>query len=283
MRMSTGLRYFFLCSIILSMETLSRRYLDELHSRYHRLENLAPDPLIFARGYEDPLEGEVAGLIASGLAYGRVELIVRTLGVVFSRLGPRPREALLTASARELSSLFGDFCYRFNKGEDFSLFLWLVRGTLVEHGSLRGLFSSVRDGDYRATLTRFTDRVFGQDPRPLLSTREIPKNHPARYLLTSPGQGSAAKRLSLYLRWMNRRDELDPGYWLGEIDPAALVVPLDTHVAKVGRAYGLTSRKSADWLAANEITDALRGFYPTDPLRYDFSLFRFGMQRVPKA
>ena len=101
-----------------------------------------------------------------------------------------------------------------------------------------------------------------------------------RFLLASPASGGAAKRLCLYLRWMARRDALDPGYWSGAVETARLVVPLDTHVARVGRQLGLTGRATADWKMALEITEGLRRFDPADPLRFDFSLFRFGMGRT---
>lgn len=261
-------------------KTLDFDFLESLHRRYHRLENLAPDPLMFARGFENPEDGEVAGLVASALAYGRVEQIVLALGQVFVKLGRKPRKTLLAASARELSSMFEGFCYRFNKGPDLAAFLWMVKSALERGGSLRVIFASGDTGDYREALVRFGEYVMSQDPRPMLDSPTLPLGHPARYLLTTPAGGSAAKRLCLFMRWMSRKDELDPGYWHGLVDPARLVVPLDTHVAKVGRAMGMTARKSADWKAATEITDHIRRFYPNDPLRADFSLFRYGMRRL---
>lgn len=257
---------------------LTKEFLDELYERHHRLGNLFPDPLVYARGYDDPKEGEVAGLIAASLAYGRVEKIVEALGFVFERLGPRPRATLLAIGPKELSKKFEGFVYRFHKGADIALFLWLVRGALARWGGLGELFSASRDGDMGRTLTEFSAGISRQDPRPFLSGGELPKGHPVRFLVASPASGCAAKRLCLYLRWMVRKDELDPGYWAGMVDPASLVVPLDTHVAKVGRTLGMTARKAADWRTALEITDRLRAFYPNDPLRADFSLFRFGMK-----
>ena len=76
---------------------------------------------------------------------------------------------------------------------------------------------------------------------------------------------------------MCRKDELDPGYWQGAVDPARLVIPVDTHVASVSRSLGLTGRKTADWKMALEITSRLREFDPQDPVRFDFSLFRHGV------
>ncbi|MRR38115.1 DUF2400 family protein, partial [bacterium] len=95
-------------------------------------------------------------------------------------------------------------------------------------------------------------------------------------LIPDPGRKSACKRLHLYLRWMVRSDEIDPGVWTG-ISPDSLVVPLDTHMFRISGALGLTSRSQADEKAAREITAGFRKICPGDPVRYDFSLTRLGI------
>ena len=161
-----------------------------------------------------------------------------------------------------------------------AIFLWLLKNTLERQGSLKSVFSNAYGGGYREALTSLTCEVMESDPRPLWASPRLPRQHPARYLMTSPATGSAAKRLCLFMRWMVRRDKLDPGYWHGELPESRLIVPLDTHVAKVGRAFGMTARKSADWKTAVEITNSLAHFYPNDPLCCDFTLFRYGMNRI---
>jgi uncharacterized protein (TIGR02757 family) len=254
--------------------------LEALYARHHRLENLYPDPLIFARGYEDPREGELAGLVAAALAYGRVEKIVEALDGVFQALGPRPRQTLEGWSPAELAEGFRGFAYRFHKATDLALFLHLVRQALDRWGSLADLF---RNGDAETevgpALVAFAHTIFSGDPRPVLRTRSIPEGHPVFHLLPSPSKGGSAKRLCLFLRWMVRQDAIDPGYWHGRIDPSRLVIPLDTHVARVARELALTSRKSVGWATAREITTALGRYDPADPVRFDFCLFRFGMGR----
>lgn len=254
--------------------------LEALYRRHHRPENLYPDPLVFARGYADPLDGEVAGLVAAALAYGRVERIMEALEQVFAHLGAEPRRAVLSVGPGEWLERLGGFAYRFHKGLDVAVLLLLLRRTLERWGSLAALFHA-RDpgGDIREALAGLAGEILAADPRPLLQTRAVPRGHPVRHLVAGPGRGGAAKRLCLFLRWMVRRDALDPGYWHGRIDPARLVVPLDTHVAQVGRDLGFTRRRSADWRTAREITEALRAYDPADPVRFDFSLFRFGMGR----
>jgi len=105
--------------------------------------------------------------------------------------------------------------------------------------------------------------------------------------LTSDGQiistrGSACKRLLMYLRWMVRKDEVDPGGWEG-IPPSKLLVPVDTHMHRIARKLRFTRRKQANLATVREITAAFRKIVPDDPARYDFTLTRFGIRKDLKS
>ncbi|GAB4250005.1 TIGR02757 family protein [Deferrisoma sp.] len=259
---------------------MTREALEALYQTHHRPEFLWPDPLVYARGWDDPADGEVAALTAAAFAYGRVEKILEALGTVFEALGPRPARALEATEPAAWLERFQGFSYRFHKGADVALFLHLVAQARERHGSLGELFRAADlGGDVGVALARFAKAILSGDARPILGDREVPPGHPVRHLLASPARGGAAKRLCLFLRWVARRDALDPGYWHGLVDPARLVVPLDAHVARVGRALGFTRRRANDWKTAREITAALARFDPADPVRFDFCLFRYGMGR----
>jgi len=97
-----------------------------------------------------------------------------------------------------------------------------------------------------------------------------------RYLLTSPTDGSACKRMNLFLRWMVRRTPPDLGLWTF-VDPAKLVMPFDTHIHRITTFLGLNRRKTPDWKAARLLTDRLARLDAEDPVRYDFALCRLGI------
>ena len=97
-------------------------------------------------------------------------------------------------------------------------------------------------------------------------------------LLPLPERGSACKRWNLFLRWMVRKDEVDPGGW-DRISPARLIIPLDTHMHRICLSLKLTKRKNADMRTAIEITRSFRKMVPGDPVRYDFALTRLGIRR----
>lgn len=96
--------------------------------------------------------------------------------------------------------------------------------------------------------------------------------------IASPAKNSTCKRLNMYLRWMVRKDEngVDFGIW-NRLHASDLICPIDVHVARVTRRFGLLERKQTDWLAALELTKNLRKFDPADPVKYDFALFGLGV------
>ena len=119
------------------------------------------------------------------------------------------------------------------------------------------------------------------DVSPFYLAGTIPPNAGIRFFFPSPLKGSACKRLNLFLRWMVRRgDEIDFGIWT-EVSPAKLIMPLDTHVARIARRIGLTKMKQANWRMAQEVTRRLRAFDPEDPVKYDFALCRLGILKQP--
>jgi uncharacterized protein (TIGR02757 family) len=242
---------------------LLKQRLDTLVDTFD-VSTIAPDPLELVLRYSEPLDQEMAGLIAAAFAYGRAELIVSNIGVVLARMTPSPYRYLQTFDAREAARRFAGFAHRFHKTPDLVAFLGRLAYAIREHGSLGALFErgyDPNDSDIAPALTRFVEaiRVPGME-----------------YLLTSPADGSACKRMNLYLRWMVRRTEPDLGLWTF-VDPAKLVMPVDTHIHRIATFLGLNDRKSADWKAARALTDRLAELDRADPVRYDFALCRLGI------
>jgi len=251
-------------------EELLKQRLDELVATFD-ISTIEPDPLQLVLRFADPLDQEVAGLIAAAFAYGRADIIVANIGVVLSRMKPSPFRYLKTFDAREASKRFAGFAHRFHKTPDLVDFLGCIAQVIRQHGSIGALFEKCYDADavdIAPSLSRFVASVL-----PPTANRQPPT---LRYLLTDPEDGSACKRMNLYLRWMVRRTPPDLALWTF-VDPAKLVMPLDTHVHRIATFLGLSDRKSGDWKTARALTDNLARFDASDPVRYDFALCRLGI------
>jgi uncharacterized protein (TIGR02757 family) len=251
-------------------QSLLRQRLDALVATFD-ISTIEPDPLQLVLRHCHPLDQEVAGLIAAAFAYGRADIIVANIGTVLARMSPSPHRYLLTFDRAEATRRFAGFAHRFHKTRDLVAFLGRLAAAIREHGSLGALFRKcydARDADIGPSLARFVASLRGQ---PATDNRK-----PIQYLLTSPDDGSACKRMNLFLRWMVRRTSPDLGLWTF-VDPAKLVVPLDTHVHRIATFLGLNRRKTADWKAARALTDRLARFDRADPVRYDFALCRLGI------
>jgi uncharacterized protein (TIGR02757 family) len=231
------------------------------------------DPVSLVHPFEDPLDREIAGLIASSLAFGNVTTI---RAKVKDALGPHPAKAALD-EARVHAAMKG-FKHRTFQGEDVARLVVGAGAVQREDESLGRAFA--RDfretSDVKESLGRLVDRIRAHGKFPKKSRRRGPS-----HLLPDPRAGSSVKRLLLFLRWMVRDEPgVDFGQW--DVPASALLVPVDVHVHRLGYNLGFTDRKSADWRTAEEITAALRAFDPDDPVKYDFPLCHLGIsQRCP--
>jgi uncharacterized protein (TIGR02757 family) len=245
-----------------------RARLDRLYDRLNRRICVHPDPLELVYQYTDTADREIVALIAASLAYGRVEQILLSVGTVLNVLGPLPRAFLLSCENGCLHAALGGFRHRFTGGDDLARLLAGARGLIRKHGSLDAAL---------ARHVRPDDRTIVDGLGAFAGDLADAAGGPIRHLLASPRDGSACKRLHLFLRWMVRSDAVDPGGWTAA-RPDQLVVPVDVHMHRVARRLSLTQRRSADLRAALEITEAFRAVAPDDPVRYDFALTRLGIR-----
>lgn len=230
---------------------------------------MVADPLLVPRRYRDPGDVEAAAFVSASFAFGSVSQILSFLDGLFAGLGRSPRAALLSGAAPAAGS--SPLRYRFISPRGVRLFLEAAGRALREHGSFEALYRAAGDGPPRERLARFLSRLRGYWGTALPRERD--------FLFPDPGRGSACKRHNLFLRWMVRGgDGVDLGLWTA-LAPRDLVVPVDTHMARIGRLLGLTARRTPDWRMAEEITEAFRAVCPGDPLKYDYPLTRIGILR----
>jgi uncharacterized protein (TIGR02757 family) len=242
---------------------------------------LSLDPLEIVHKYEDPLDIEIAGIIAAALALGRAELIRKAASDALNRMGGSPGRFVRDYDPVRKGGVFRGFVYRFFREADLDLLCLRIGDAVRGYGTVGRFFAngfSPDHADIGPALSAFV-RGLSDAPVPKSLRQAMEPGSGLRHFLADPADGSACKRLNLYLRWMVRKDGLDFGIW-PDIPASKLVIPLDTHVARIGRRLGLTARSSADWKMAVEITEALRRFDPDDPVKYDFALCTAGKQQA---
>jgi uncharacterized protein (TIGR02757 family) len=251
--------------------------LDDLRAQAATVRRVAEDPVELVRTYSAPGDQEVAGLFCASLAYGRVDLFKPVLRRLLRAMGPSPRAFCLSLVDQRDFEPFRGLIYRFNVGADLAFLAWAIGRALQIHGSLEQLFLSQLEptGDLQAGLAGFTAWLRSQPAAPVVKALGPPRA--LHHLLPDAGRGAASKRLLLYLRWMARGpDEVDLGAWR-QLPAAQLIIPVDTHIARMSRQLGLTRRRDLSWRTAQEITASLRQLDPDDPVKYDFALCHFGM------
>jgi uncharacterized protein (TIGR02757 family) len=253
-----------------------RESLSRLYTAYNR-EDSASDPVHRVRPFASAADREVAGFCAAALAFGRVASVLNSIDTLFRILGPHPAAFVRSFDPTAPHPELRQMVHRWTRGEDIAALLWVLRQMLEQSGSVERFFAEGLERgaeDVEAALDSFSSRAIAIDVRPIYGRR--PKRPGVCYFFPRPSSGSACKRLNLYLRWMVRQDEVDLGAWTA-VARSQLIVPLDTHVIRLGRCLRLTTYTSPGWRMAVDITRALRRLDPADPVRFDFSLCHVGM------
>jgi uncharacterized protein (TIGR02757 family) len=256
-----------------------RARLDALYAAYNR-EDAAADPIQIVRRSTNPADQEVVGFCAAALAFGRVQSVLNTVESLTAIMGPRPAEYVRTFDPAAPHPELRRMVHRWTRGRDLVALLWILRQMIDRAGSIEAFFcEGDADGaaDISEALDRFSRRALALDLRAAYG--RVPRRAGVCYFFPRPSTGSGCKRLNLFLRWMVRRDAVDLGAWT-RLTPSRLVVPLDTHVIRLGQCLRLTRYTSPGWRMAAEITSSLRRLDAGDPVKYDFSLCHVGMMNA---
>lgn len=250
--------------------------LDELYASFNFPES-AFDPIQVVRRYDRLEDRELIAFIAAGLAFGRVASVVNSIETVCAVLGAKPADFIRRFDPATDSAPLLPLVHRWIRGRDIVALLFILKTMLDEAGSLEAYYAkgwSPDAADVSDSLESFSERARAIDLKPAYG--KVPKVPGVYFFFSRPSSGGACKRLNLFLRWMVRKDGVDPGGWQTPL-PGQLVIPLDTHTIRAGKCLRLTKRASPGWKMAADITAALRIVDPADPVRYDFSLCHLSM------
>lgn len=244
-----------------------RSILDDAYERLASPAFIEQDPIQVPRAFEHRADAETMGFLTATIAWGQRKTIIANAWKLARLMDERPFDFVMNAKATDLKHV-GGFVHRTFNGTDLKHFIHGLRHLYGSYGGIEGAFlENGRPGDMGEAIARFKRRFFE------------PKHQPrTRKHVADPTNGSHAKRLNMYLRWMVRPNDrgVDLGLWK-RITPAQLMVPLDVHTGRVARELGLLTRQQDDWKAVEELTAALRVFDANDPVKYDIALFGIGV------
>ena len=263
-----------LLSIIFSMNL--KQKLDYHYKTFDRT-NLEPDPLQFLHLFKNERDIEVIGLITSIFAYGNVKQIENTIKKFIQIFNGNPYQFIKNFSVKKDASKLNGIKHRFYTEDDVIKLLIVLSQEIKKHKSIKQIFLqgyNISDKNVKNGISNFSNHfinsfieIFGE------------VSDGIKFMLPLPEKGSACKRMNLFLRWMVRKDELDFGLW-NEIPASKLVIPVDTHVARICKTLKLTKRKNVSWQMAEDITQNLKNFDAEDPVKYDFSICHIGIRKL---
>lgn len=244
---------------------ITKEEIDELVQTYETKEFFYDDPVGIPNRFSDKKDKEIAGFIASLVAYGRREVFLKKLAILFEIAQNEPLNFILNFEPE----ILGDFNYRFGKPDDFAQIFNIMRDLYEKEGGLEELFKYGYENQINENMfIPVTDYFY--------SKARDNSAQGFRFMLPDARKGSAMKRMCMYLRWMVRKGPVDFGLW--NFMPASdLYIPLDTHVARISREMGLLSRNANDFKSVVELTENLKKFDANDPAKYDFALFGYGV------
>ncbi len=251
---------------------------DKLEYHYKKFDRtqIYPDPLIFPHRYKNERDIELSAFISSIFAYGNIKQIMKSLEIIHDLLGISPVDFIENLSDKSHITFFNNFKHRFYTGTDVRNLFLILKRLLQQNYSLKNIFLqnfSEEDRNIKNSLSYFISILSRTATENNLETSGI------KYMFSNPQKGSACKRMNLFLRWMVRKDELDFGLW-NEVRANQLIIPVDTHVAKISRRLGLTTKQTISWKMAEEITENLQKFDKNDPVKYDFAICHIGMRKI---
>lgn len=251
----------------------------DYHYKIFDKSRISPDPLQFLHLFENENDIEAIGFISSVFAYGNVRQINNTLEKIINITKSGPYSFIMNFHKKENQLKLKGIKHRFYTEEDiYNLFKSL--NTLYKREELlKNIFLKnyhPENKNIKEALSAFS-KILIDEIRKNTGNKNVSPG--VRFMFPLPELGSACKRMNLFLRWMIRKDELDFGLW-SKIPANKLVIPVDTHIARICTRLKLTSYKNVGWKMAEEITKNLKKFDPVDPVKYDFAICHIGMRKL---
>ncbi len=244
-----------------------KEFLDEKVALYNNPNFIESDPIQIPHLFTQKEDVEIAGFLSATIAWGNRKMIIKNSHRMMDLMGNAPYDFVMSHSETNLEQL-EPFVHRTFNGQDFSFFIKSLKNIYQNHNGLESVYSKNQTLESMQNSISEFKKIFFEIPHPTRTQKHI----------SDPLNGSAAKRINMFLRWMVRQDNngVDLGIWKS-IPPSILSCPLDVHSGNIARKLEILGRKQNDFKALAELDQKLRELDPNDPVKYDFALFGLGV------
>jgi len=249
-----------------------KEFLDRKVDEYNQPSFILHDPVSIPHRFQKQQDIEIAGFFAAIFSWGTRTTIIQKSNELLGLMNDRPYEFIHSHREKDLKRFLA-FKHRTFNPTDVLHFIRILHHHYQDHESLEDAFLpkeslSKKNIPIESSLNHFHHYFFSLDDSPARTRKHI----------SAPEKKSTCKRLNMFLRWMVRNDKqgVDFGIWR-KISPSQLICPIDLHVARVAKRFGILTRQQVDWAAALELTAQLRTLDKKDPVKYDFALFGLGV------
>ena len=241
-------------------------FLDLKYLEYSKREFIDSDPIQIPHSFTKKKDIEVSAFLTSIISWGNRKMIINNAKDMMKKLDSSPYDFIINSKKKDIESI--DFCHRTFNSVDFHFFIKSLKNIYINHGGLEKIFSINYDDKWLFKNIQTLKDIFFSIAHPIRTKKHI----------SDPSNGSACKRINMFLRWMVRKDThgIDFGIW-NKISPSKLSCPLDTHTNRIARKLGLIKRKQNDIKTLKELDLKLRKFDKKDPVKYDYALFSIGI------
>lgn len=232
--------------------------LDELAAHYNTPAFIERDPVQFPRRFSKLQDIEVAAFLTATISWGNRASVLKSAEKMFAMMNHAPYDYIMNKDYRALGR---KNIHRTFFEHDLLYICSGLHEIYSKNSSLEEVFAGKDLWDGIVSFRSIIQAANGG-----ISCKHI----------SNPDKNSTCKRLHMALRWLIRQDGIvDIGVWK-QISPSELYIPLDVHVARVSREFGILERNSNDRKAVEELTSKLQELNPADPIVYDFALFGLG-------
>lgn len=251
-----------------------KKFLDRKVIEFNAPSFISSDPVCIPHLFTKKQDIEIAGFFAAIFAWGIRKTIINKCKLLMQLMDNSPHDFCLNHKEIDLKRL-ERFSHRTFNDTDLLYFISFLKFHYTKHTSLESAFFN-KETFKKTDTPDVIEKSLNHFYQYFFSLEDVPQR--TKKHIASPQRNSTCKRLNMYLRWMVRNDHkgVDFGLWK-KVSPSQLICPVDLHVARVARHFNLLKRKQTDWLAAIELTEALRNMDKNDPVKYDFALFGLGV------